>query len=315
MEKPQLRLKSDMLRALGWICLIWIVYVGFTLMAPATQAVSRYGLTLTQANILRIAIVLPVFFIWITVLFSVVRFRRYTGLVVDSPEEMGFRKITKGLFMLLLVIVVPGFVTVFATYYPHSELIQQVCIIIRNYLTIIFYMAGFIYLWQASRHLLRTVKGIDWGEKYRTITLAGVGALTFIYTWFIFQNDYRSSSNDPLVLPTYGLPDILIILTIVIPYLLIWLFGSMAVLNMWSYAKEVPGIIYRQTFKSLAEGLTVTVILLIGLQFLSQANASLSHSTLKVILVIIYLLLLLIAAGYLMIARGAGKLAAIEEIE
>ena len=315
MEIFGMKFKSDTKRFFIGLIAVWAVYVIATFLAPETVSVSRYGLTLFEANLLRLTIILPLFFIWITVLLSFIWFRRYTEMVRGSEEELGYRKITKGLWMLLLVVMLPSFFNVAISYFPDNGEIVRTLTILRNYVTIALYLVGFVYLWQSSVHLLKTVGGIEWGKKYRTYVLLTIGALTFIYAYAIFNNPFRTETTDPLVRATYYLPDVLIILTVVVPYLLIWLFGSMAVLNFMSYARHVPGVIYRESFKAVSTGLTVTIALLIGLQFLSQANAALSRSALGVVMVIIYALLIAIAAGYLMIARGARKLALLEEVE
>jgi hypothetical protein len=217
--------------------------------------------------------------------------------------------------MMFFVIVLPGFVTIVANFYPHDMEWQKWGVIVRGYMTVIFYLFGFWYLWQGSRDLLKAVNGSELSNKWQNFLVGALAALAVFYTWAVLNNPFRSVSSDPLVKATYYLPDILIMLTIVIPYVLIWIMGGTAIINVLSYTKRVPGVIYKQAFSSLAYGLTFTIVLLIVLQFLSQANASIGHAAFSVILVIIYPLLLAIAIGYLLIARGARKLAAIEEIQ
>lgn len=315
MNYPKIRAKTDMKYAFSWLVVIWVAYVALTLLAPAAEAVNRYGLTLAQTNLLRLTILVPYFLIWSAALFGVIWFRRYASLIKDAPEHKSVVKIALGLFMLLLVIVVPALVTTIFTYYPNVESAQIFSIILRNYLSIVLYGAGFWYLYQASRGLLKSIGGAEWASFYRPIILAALGILSFIYIWLVFQNPFRSISLDSMIRPTYGLPDWLIVLTVIVPYILIWFIGCLTILNFWSYAKSVNGIIYRQSFVSLANGLTVTILLLIGLQFLSQATQSLNHATIQAVLVIIYVILFAIAVGYLLIARGARKLAEIEVVE
>lgn len=295
--------------------IVWVVYVLLSFLAPEAESVNRYGLTLAQANLLRVTILLPLLFIWGTALSSILRFRRYTAQVDDSAEAEGFRKITRGLWMLLLVLLLPGFIGVISTYYPESFEVKKASVITRNYLTIALYLAGFWYFWKASTDLVKSI-GLK-TQKARSKAVLGVGLLGLVtaYAWFIFQNPFRTVSLDPTVIPTYFLSDPVIFFTIIIPYAIIWLLGSLAVINIWFYAREVPGVIYRDTFTWVAYGLTLTVVLLISLQFLSQANASLSHAALEVVLIIIYLLLFAIAASYLLIAKGARKLSKIEEVK
>lgn len=315
--KPKFRLQSDMKAFLFTLSIFGAAYLVLTLAAPEAETVSRYGLTLAQAQLVRVSFIIPYLFIWVTALVNVVWFRRYTTLVKGSTEESAFNKITKGLWMLFLVIVVPAFVTAIVNYFPSDISIQKSAVILRNYLTIAFYLVGFWYFWQASKNLLQNVHTASnqVNGKYQNIGVVAIATLAVIYTWAVLSNPFRTSSADHLVKATYYLPDMLIVFTVVIPYVLVWILGVLTVLNVLSYAKLVPGLIYRQTFSYLARGLALTIILLIGLQFLSQANAILGHAALSIILVIIYILFFAIAAGHVLIARGARKLAAIEEVK
>ncbi len=297
------------------LLIVWAVYVILTFMAPAAASTTRYGLTLAQTNLLRFTVILPLLFIWATLLYSITRFRRYRDLLDGDKEGIAFEKIVMGLWMLLIVAVVPSLVSSIANYWPDSAEVLKFSTIIRNYISAVFYLIGFWYLWQGSRDLYHTVASGLPSNKYRLPILIGVIILAIALVTAIANNPYRSTSTDPLVNPTYYLPDILIFLTIVIPYVLTWLFGGLTILNLLSYTRKVQGSIYRKTFSYFAYGLIITIVLLVLLQFLSQANAALGHAALSVILVIIYLLFFSIAAGYLLIARGARKLTAIEEVK
>ncbi len=316
MDLRKIRPQSDMKMFLAWLGVVVIAYVLLTLLAPPAATVNRYGLTLAQTQLLRISYILPLIFIWTTAMLSVVWFRRYTRLLKGSTEEDAFRKITRGLWMLLLVIVVPSLVTAIANFYPADMAVQKGAVILRNYLSIGFYLVGFWYLWKASKSLLKTVNVLPHvTSPYQNWAVIAIATLAVIYTWAVLNNPFRTVSSDPLVKATYYLPDILIVFTILIPYVLVWILGIITVINVLTYAKFVSGVIYRQTFSYVARGLTFTIGLLIGLQFLSQANAALSRAALSVILIIIYILLLAIAIGYVLIARGARRLAVIEEVE
>jgi hypothetical protein len=315
MEKTRFNLQPDMKKSLGLFSVVIIVYIILTLLAPEAETVNRYELTIAQTQLLRISFILPLLLIWLTALLSVTWFRRYTALIKGSQEESAFHKITLGLWMLLLVLLVPSFISVVTNFYPSDLVMQKGSIILRNYVTIAFYLTAFWYLWQASKDLLQTVHTPEFNTWYQNLVVGILSGLAVVYTWAVLTNPFRTVSTDPLVKATYYLPDFLIVFTVIIPYVLIWIMGTNAALNVLSYSKRVPGIIYRQTFSYLAFGLSFTVGLLIFLQFLSQANASLSHVAFRVIILIIYLLLFAIAAGYILIARGARKLSVIEEVK
>ena len=314
-HKPIIQMKKDMKYALAVLLGIWVLYALLSLLAPPVETVTKYALTPAQTQWLRLSYILPLLFIWVTALFSFVWFRRYTALIKGSKEESAYKKITIGIALLLAVIIFPSFITLIGVYHPGKYEVLRGVTIFRNYFTLALYLAAFYYLWQASKDLLNTIELGDVNGKFQNWVIAGLAVISVIYTWAVITNPFRTISVDKAVQPTYFLPDIFIIFTIVIPYLFVWIMGAWTILNIWSYAKRVNGVIYRQTFYSVAQGLTFTIALVIFLQFLSQANASLGHAALKVILVIIYFLLLAIATGYLFIARGARKLSRIEGIE
>jgi hypothetical protein len=310
-----MRLHKDMRVFMIGLAVVVAAYLLITFLAPPAAAVTRYGLTLAQTQLIRISFALPLIFIWTTALLSVVWFRRYTKLLDGAQEAHAFRQMTIGLFMLLLVISLPSFVSGYANFFPDKEYIQSASIIFRNYLTLFLYLVGFWYLWQASRNLIRTIEVPELNSNSQSVVVVLLATLAVVYSWAVLSNPFRTVSTDPLVRATYYVPDAMIIFTIVIPYVLVWIMGVSAIMNITAYSKRVQGLIYKKIFSSVAHGLTFTVAMLVGLQFLSQANAALGHAAISVIMMIIYVLLFAIATGYFLIARGARKLAFIEEVK
>lgn len=301
-------------RYLWGVVVLWLVYVGLSVSAPATHAINQYRINLVQVHLLRVSILLPVLLIWLAAVFAVSRFRHYSQLVADSPEGLGFRKISNGVLMLFLVLVIPSFVSLISNFYPEAGNLEKWVSIVRQYLTIILYLMAFWYLYLGSKKLNKAFK-IPYKAKlgYRRIATAFLGLLVIAYSWAIFHNQFRTVSTDPLIKPTYFLPDWLIISTIFIPQIVMWLWGAWIISNLHGFSKNVQGSVYRNTFAWLTWGVTATLVLLVALQFLAQASTLFGHSSLKVILIVIYILVLLIAIGYLFMARAARYLTSIEE--
>ncbi len=298
------------------LSVLWIIYAALSVSAPGAGAVTRYGITTTQGNMIRATVLLPSLFIWLTALYAVLRFRRYAKLIGDSPEAAGFKRVSDGLVMLLSALVVPGLVSIAAQYYPDSFVMQKTISITRNYLTIAFYLAAFWSLLEASRNWQQSIgDGNKENKGMRTAVLMAVGVLAVVYVWAVFHNSIRTVSNDPLIKPTYYLPDWLIVLTVIFPYMVIWIWGSLTVVNIRGLIQQVRGSVYRKAFSFITYGLITIVGLLIGLQFLTQAGTVLGRASLGFVLLVIYALLIIIAVGYLFLAKGAKQLSAIEEIE
>jgi len=290
-----------------------VLYAIATIKAPVPSQVNgRYGLGSSEMALLRLSVAGPFLLIWLAGVYALTRFSHYTQLLNSSAETSGFKKITKGLWFLLIVIVVPQFINLITSYNPESLEMQKSIVIFRNYFNIALYLAGFIYIYRASRDLmsLQSVKK----SKYMWGFLILIFVLSSLYIFSIFSNDYRGISNDALIKPTYYLSDLLIITTIVIPYILIWILGTMAFVNIFTFSKNVQGIIYKKSFASVAYGLGSIIFLSICLQFLSQLSAYFGRAGLGIILLIVYSVLIAIAIAYLFIAKGARALTDIEEI-
>ena len=294
---------------------LWGLLVVLTVMAPAQQAIARYGITITQGNILRATVLVPQLVAWLAAVFAVTRFKRYAFMLRGSAEHTAFKYLSISLTLLMLVLIVPSFINVYASYYPEVEMVQKVIVIVRTYFTILLYFGAFWFLFKGGVLLNKTIEFDPLPlRKLRTALIVIMAALTTLYVWAIFHNAYRTVTDNPLIRPTYFLPDWLIVLTVLIPYLIVWTIGGLAIVEIRLFARQVSGVVYRKAFNLVSYGAFTIISFAIGLQLLSQAALAFSYSSLKLILLIVYALLLLIAVGYGLLARGARALTAIEEV-
>ncbi len=315
MRKTFIKTVQEMRTPFIVLITVWLIYGVLSILAPAAQATTRYGISLFWTNILRLTILLPYLFIWLAALFSILRFTKYLKLIsYRAPEYDGFKIITKGLWMLLAVVVIPSFIGLISAYYPDSVSVQKTITILRNDITVIFYLAAFYFLWRGSGKLsVALIKEKIKDKSVYVFSLLLTALLSIGFVWFVINNPYRTFSDVPTIRPTYFLTDISIFLTIIIPYVVIWLLGLLTIFNFRSLSRKISGIIYKNSFNLISRGIIIIISLLIALQFLSQASTYLSQASLAVILIIIYLILFAVAAGYLYIAYGAKELALIEE--
>ncbi len=296
------------------LTLIWVAYVVASLLAPTIDTQARFGISAVQANLLKLTVFLPYLFIWMAALLAVLSFRSYAPLVATSPESKGFHRIYRGLIFLFLAVFVPPLLGLIRTFNPHTEEVVKVMTIANYWISILFYLMAFWNLLRGSHDLLKTLQVTAPTNRTRLYTLVVLGLLSLAYVWSVFHNPTRTVSTDALIRPTYYLPDALIVLTIILPYILIWVWGSLAIINIRLFANVVSGQIYRQAFRIIAWGLTVITALTIGVQFLPQAGRYFARAELGIILLVVYLLLIIIAVGYILVARGASRLTAIEKV-
>ncbi len=301
--------------ALIAVVTLWLAYCILSILAPSSGAEERYHITSLRLAFLQGTFFIPLLVIWLAAMFAIVRFVRYTSIIEGSPESAGFKKLCYGLRALFLVLIIPSFINLVAMYNPESGAADKYTSIVRNYSTIVLYLFAFWQLWHGSKILnITSTKEQGSAPKARIIAFVITATLSAVYVWLIFQNPFRTSSTDLLVKPAYYLPDWLIVLTIIIPYIAIWTMGSVAVINLIAFAKRVPGIMYRRAILWVSWGLSLIVLLLVALQLLNQLGGYFGRAKLETLLGIIYLLLLVMVVTYLFIARGARALTALEEV-
>ena len=187
-------------------------------------------------------------------------------------------------------------------------------IIFKNATDIIFNLVIFYLFYQGSRHLISTLKsnqGIGKLTK-QILLLDALAGSAFVY--LVFQNPYRTISTSTLIIPTYALSDVIILTTVVLPYIISWMFASLAVLNLLYYSRNVKGQIFKTLFKALATGFGMVIILNVTLQMISQFTNYWANSTLQMILLVIAIILLALVAGYWQVGKAARELDRIETL-
>ena len=138
----------------------------------------------------------------------------------------------------------------------------------------------------------------------RSLFLIPLVAFAALYFWLTF--------TIPNVNAVFQLSDSLIVLTILLPALLAWVFGIMAAVNLEFYAKEVPGIIYKRSAALLVRGV---LFLTIGAMFFlieSSLSPHLSSVGAGELLATVHLFRAIIGFGFIFVAQGAKKLAKLE---
>jgi len=292
------------------------IYISLSFLAPVDSAVlERYNISTTQLALLRLTVVLPLVAIWFAAFYGYDKFRNYAEVIQESPDGKAFVHIANGLGVLALSLPATSIVSsVFDLLTRDSEGALPSTTIAANYLAVALALAAFWFLYKGSKMLLRSIAPRADQKPFYNATLFAIAVLAVVYTYFTFQNPVRRVPTEPIEEATYYLPDPLILVTIVVPYLLIWYLGLRSAAFIAEYARSVKGILYKQVLGFLAKGLVAIILLSITLQFLGNFATWFGALSLAPILVIVYLLLIAIAVGYAYVAAGAKKLQKIEEV-
>jgi hypothetical protein len=112
----------------------------------------------------------------------------------------------------------------------------------------------------------------------------------------------------------YFLPDWLLLVTIVIPYLYIWYLGLNASYCIYVYQRKITGKLYKSALRLVSAGISLVIVSSIITRTITSLSAKLTTLHLTPLLYIIYGLLIIDGAGFVLLAAGARRLRRIEEV-
>lgn len=294
--------------------IVWIAYTWLTLAAPLAPGSERYHLSGGQLVLLQLTITLPILIIWLTAAFGAARFRQYTRLVGDGSDAKPLAIISKGLMILVSYLFITSILGALPTYFLHSHWLHFV-IALKNVVAMLLSLTAFLFIYRGSVGLLKLTGQPVWPEGRSINFLIPYCLFAGVFTWLFYLDPTLRANSINQAFPTYALNPSLLLFVIVIPYLIMWFLGWLAVFNLSSYARHVQGSIYRTSLVNLVIGISGVLVFTIFLQLLVTTSASLAKLTLAPLLIIIYLLIILDAFGYAFIARGASKLTKIEVVQ
>lgn len=290
------------------ILLLGYIIIAFTLPTDP-QVLERYDITQKGARFLNLTIVLPLSAIYLVALYGFQRFNDYAISVRKTKEGPHLEKIANGLMVLAFSLPVLSIVGSLFNYlkYRNPEFLPMATIL-RNYLTLVFAFTAILLIAKGSQGLFDTLKSKKVIARSH-YALAGIIALTSIYTWLITSQGPAAKTGQG-----YFLPDWLVIATLAIPYIFIWCEGVKASIHLSEYKGSVKGIIYKRAFDNLSKGIAAIIVVSVFIQFITTLSEKLSRLNLTPLLLVIYVLIVLYAIGYGLVARGAKRLKQIEEV-
>jgi hypothetical protein len=295
---------------------VWLVYAWFTLtIAPSPESIARFG----EAGIfwLQVAIAFSLLGIWGFALFAATRFNEYAHSIRESADGKAFSYIANGLFFLVGSMVLSTVISTTMNYFislsPEMRAAyMKFFTIFRNYETLALSIVAYYLMYAGTKKLLDIAGSKITKKQFIASVLLPLVVLGGLYFVLLFQNEYRTVSDNPNINPTYYLSDPLIIATVAIPYVLIWFFGLASGLQALVFSRNVSGIIYKSALRNFTIGILLVIYLGIGLQLLGQVGTVFANTGIVGISVLIAVILGVILAGYGYIARGARALSKLE---
>ncbi len=294
--------------ALGVLSLLYILIM---LSAPIDVAAQRYNLSTLQIRSLQLSVTLPIIGIWFVALWGSLRFKRYAASIAMSKDGQALMTVANGLLLLVGGLSISAVATSYRSLLNGTAWFSS-AVIVANYLNVILVLLAFAVIYRGTRKLgaLVDFRGMRSGRLAAAAALLVMGG---IYAWLLAMNPYRQASPDITKITPYYISDWLILVTLVVPYLVIWYLGIMSVVFSLIYQKYTPGIVYRQSLWRLSLGLLAVVLSSVIIQLIGAVGPSLAHLGIASILIILYMLILVYAVGHLLVANGARKLSQLEE--
>ncbi len=287
------------------------IYVLFTLLpAPTQQVLAQYHLSPMRARLISTTVVLPVIGIWLVALYGFITLKEYAVLIKNTKDGAAMNTISKGILWLALGPPLAAAASAVTSYLvkQHSTWLASTTII-NNYISLLTMAIGLYFVSEGAEQLVALVRKKPSKREQNILVLIFI-TLSALYAHLIVSQPIHSNMGTKV----YYMANILVILTIAIPYLYIWYRGLLGAYYIYHYQKQVQGHIYKRGLLFLASGISVVVLTSIFIRLLVTISARITTLNLTPVLLIIYGFLILSACGYVLIALGAKKLRKIEEV-
>ncbi len=161
--------------------------------------------------------------------------------------------------------------------------------------------------------LVGTVKQRTYDRKEQLVLLVFIITAGF-FAYFSLTNPARQFPSGMGGRAAFYLPDWLLVLTIVVPYIYMLFCGFRTAYNIHIYCTKVAGVLYRRSLNMLAYGIALTSTGVMAIRFMSSISSWLDNTAkLRMVLAVAYALLIVVGIGYFLIAAGTKKLQKIEE--
>lgn len=294
------------------LALAIVLYATLTLFGP--KAPNKYDLSDGELILIRLTVIVPIVLIWIAAFYGAVRFKAYAESIKSRPDGKALTGVADAIMILAIGLVVTSLLGTLRQFAINNDY-EVIYSIVRNYVAVAFPLIAFYKLFTASRGLVKLTDKPSGTSNDSALAFLATAGVSIAYTAMLLQYPYRNDTPDPQTYCSYFLPDALIVLTIIVPYVLSWFLGILAAVNIAAYSRHAKGLIYKKALSNLVKGIVAVTIFSVFLQLLDSVADSVASLSLAKILALVYVIIIGWAVGYLLIASGAKKLTKIEEVK
>lgn len=293
----------------GTASLVSLCYVLLTFFAPQTS--NAFNLGQGQIFFLKFTIAVPYIARWFFAAYGLLALKRYISMAKDEDVAVTklLRSFQNSIYWFIIGTILIALIGGVKSYFPENTDILPTYTIVTNYLYVFPSLIGFITIYRGVLHLRSSQEMSE--SKLASYMFNTLIVLFFsgFYIFLIYTNPSRQFSSDPANPATYYLPDLIILLTIVIPTFISWWFGFTSAFLL---SDTVPHLVRAASFKGITKilyGIWSIIFSSIIIQsLLSLGSARLYAVGLGFLLLVIYIFIIFEVLGYYFIAHGSNDL-------
>lgn len=257
---------------------------------------------------LLLSIIVPLVGIWLIATYGAICFKKYASSIRESADGKSLNDIANGLLLLVIYIVLLPMNNSIQSLVVNTPYLRP-SVFLGNHVPLAFALISGYLLYRGSKKLAGIVPHKLTTSRRATLlsVISGLFFAGFIWRFYITVPNLQPVNG----IPKFSLPVGVLLFTYVLPHIVLWVSGLLACRNLAHYAYKTPGVIYKALFRDLYKGILLVYICI----FLAQIFiiSTISFAKFNIGIVLIYGLLLLAAFGFILVARGAKKLAKLEK--
>jgi len=310
-SRPRIRLSSKQLAVYAAVIAAWIGYLVLTFLQRPNASANPYHFTDAQRIAIQLTIAVPYLFIWLAAFHGALQIKSYQTSLAEGTHRAAFRKLAAGLAWLAVGLLVTTFVSSIRNL-PTAGSAYPALTVLLNHLYVLFPLVGFFCLAMGARGLaresgLRLTVGVFATAALTCLIVGGVQA------YLIFSDAGRRTPSPLTGHATFYVPDVMLVTDYVIPTAISVAMAVFAAYGLQGFLRKSAAVIYEKSLPPLIGGLLMIMASTVILQLLlSLGQGRLLGLGLGAILAIVYAFLLIQGVGYVLVARGSGRLARLQ---
>ena len=292
-------------------------YFGFATPVDLDQ-LAKYNFSLTSYHWLLGSIILLISLIWWVAFYGFSKFKDYAEKIKNRSDGQHLATVANGLEVLAIGVALSSvFSSIIQDITMRNLSLVPRMVIFENYVSLAIAAVAYYLMYTGAKGLVGLVNNNPKAD-LRRWWFWGYVVLAVLYLIVTLSSDQKSSVATLTSHGLFYLPNGLLIITLLLPYVVVWYLAIKGPLLLAFYRQNTKGAIYKAALRGLSVGLMIVVGVTILLQFLTvitdSHSSALANASRTTILAFVYLLIVLISVGFLVIARGAKKLKLIEEV-